>query len=211
MIGGIDQIHAERANGLLLKLCRGVPEVDMEKNLIRLAIGFGLEPDTEPAVLLVGSLIIPGGDSVRKNEKSSVGTASFGEPGNEELIFVVEHRQEAFLGDVARASAVRVVADGLVVGRDGLRDRSRSSASAQKPTRHFLTGANLGKRPVAGSLQIDGQSLGVNIGELLGYVGGGHERLRFVEFTIAGSITQNGLRRLPLRRNPGISPSPELR
>ena len=103
-MAGIDQIHAERANGLLLELRGGIAEIDVEKNLIGLAIGFGLEAETEPAVLLVGSLVIPGGDGVRKNEKSGMGTASFGEPGEEELIFVVEHRQR---GAPWRRSACR--------------------------------------------------------------------------------------------------------
>src|SRR5271170_4608162 len=107
-MGGIDQIHAERTNGLLLELRSGVAEIDVEKNLIGLAPGFVLEAETEPAVLLVGSLVIPGGDSVRKNEKSGMGAAIFGEPGEEELIFVVEHGQKALPGDVARSRAIRV-------------------------------------------------------------------------------------------------------
>ena len=184
-MGGIDQIHAERANGLLLELRGGIAEIDVEKNLIRLALGFGLEAETEPAVLLIGSLVIPGGDGIRKNKKSGMGATIFGEPGEEELIFVVEHGQQALFGDVARAGAVRVVADRLVVGRDGLRDRSRSRANAQKPTGHFLTGSNLGKRPIEGSLQIDGQGFGVNVGGLLGSEGG-HKRLRFAEFRMGG-------------------------
>src|SRR5271170_4777251 len=107
-MAGIDQIHAERANGLLLELCSGISEIDVEKNLIGLAAWFVLEAETEPAVLLVGSLVVPGGDGVRKDEKSGMGAAIFGEPGEEELIFVVEHSHQALLGDVARASAIDV-------------------------------------------------------------------------------------------------------
>src|ERR1700733_4720904 len=70
----VDQIHTEGANGLLLELCSGIPEIDVEKNLIGRAFGFGLEANTEPAVLLVGSLVIPGGDRVRKSKKSGLGT-----------------------------------------------------------------------------------------------------------------------------------------
>src|ERR1700722_11188037 len=176
-MAGIDKIHPERADGLLLQLRIGVPEIDVEKNLIGLPAGFGLEAETEPAVLFVGSLVIPGGDGVRKSEESSMGAAIFGQPRQEDLIFAVEHGQEALPGDVARAGAVRIIADGLVVGRDGLRDRSRSRANAQKPTSHLLTGSNLGKRPVERSLQIDGQGFGMNVGGLLGR-GVGHKRLR---------------------------------
>src|SRR5271170_3421795 len=172
-MGGINQIHAKRANGLLLELRGGILEIDVQKNLIGLAVGFVLEAETEPAMLFVGSLEVPGGDGVRKDEKSGMGAASFGEAGEEELILVVEHGHEALPGDVASAGAVHVVADGLVVGRDGLRDRSRSRANAQKPTGHLLTGSNLGKRPVDGSLQIDGQGFGMNVGGLLG-CGSGH-------------------------------------
>src|SRR5271170_6526753 len=107
-MGGIDQIHAERTNGLLLELRSGVAEIDVEKNLIGLAPGFVLEAETEPAVLLVGPLVIPGGDSVRKNEKSGMGAAIFGEPREQELIFVVEHSHQALLGDISRASAIDV-------------------------------------------------------------------------------------------------------
>ena len=151
-MGGIDQIHAERANGLLLKLRSGITEIDVEKNLIRRVIGFGLEAKTEPAMLLIGALVIPGGHGVRKSEKSGMGATIFGQPGEEELIFVIEHGHEALFGDVAGASSVRVIAYGLVVSRDGLCNRSRGCANAQKPPSHFLTGANLGKRPVEGSL-----------------------------------------------------------
>ena len=163
MMAGIDQIHAERANGLLLELRGGILEIDVEKNLIGLGAGFVLEAETDPAVLLVGSLVVPGGDGVGEDEKSGMVAANFAEPGEEELIFVVEHGHEALLGDVARAGAVDVVADDLVVGRDGLRDRSRSRANAQKPTCHLLTSSDLGKRSVEGSLQIDSQGFGVKV------------------------------------------------
>src|ERR1700677_1774885 len=116
MIGGIHQVHTERADGLLLELRSGIHEIDVKKNLVGLSARFGLEAYTEPAMLLVGSLVIPGGNGVGKNKKSGMVAAKFAKPGDQERIFIVEHGQEAFPGNIASTGAVGVVADGLVIG-----------------------------------------------------------------------------------------------
>ena len=102
----------------------------MQKNLIGLTLGLGLKAYAEPAVLLVVSLIISSGDGIGENEETGVGTAVFVEPIEKNLIFAIEHRQEALFRDVARAGAVNIIADGLIVSRDGLCDRPRRCSNA---------------------------------------------------------------------------------
>ena len=68
---------------------------------------------------------------------------------------MVEHRLEPGAADVAIGRAVNRVAELHVVGRHRFCDRAGGAADLKKSPRHFLAGANFGKRSVAFPIEID--------------------------------------------------------
>jgi hypothetical protein len=97
-------------------------------------------------VSLVGSGVVTRRDGVDKAEKASLRSTSFVQLIEQLSPFVVQHGIEALSGYVARAGAVEIVADLLVVGRDGFSNGSGGSSYNQKPACDFLTSADFGKR-----------------------------------------------------------------
>jgi hypothetical protein len=96
----------------------------MQEQLAGFGAGLGLEANTKPSVLLIGALIIAGGDSISKDEEARILATSRVEPVQQMLVLIVEHGKEALLRDIAGASAIDVVANDLVVGRNRFRDRA---------------------------------------------------------------------------------------
>src|SRR5262249_8851207 len=71
------------------------------------------------------------------------------------LVLAIEHRQQALARHVAGAVPVSLVAEGLVVGADGLGDGARCSADPEEPVGDLLTGTDLGKRPVVAGVEVE--------------------------------------------------------
>ena len=71
--------------------------------------------------------------------------------------FALDHGFEAFFGNVTGARTVQIVADFLVIRRDGFSNCPGGSSNNQKPPRDFLAGANFGKGAIAGRIQIDAE------------------------------------------------------
>src|SRR6185369_2935784 len=92
----------------------------------------------------------------------------------------LEHRLEPLPRDVARARAVEVVADLLVVGGDRLGDRAGRSAGREEPPRHLLAGTDLGERSEDRRVEIEVQNLLV-----------GAERLEGVHFVRHDTVISN--------------------
>src|ERR1700730_15557423 len=67
--GAVNHIDAYDAERLLLQHRILVPHADMQYDLARLAHWLRLKPQTQPAVSFVGTLMVTGGHSVRKDKK----------------------------------------------------------------------------------------------------------------------------------------------
>jgi hypothetical protein len=73
----VDQIHTKHADSLLLKNVGGIPQVDMQHYVVRLASGLCLEAQTYPAMRLIRSGMVTGGDRINKAEETSPGSPTF--------------------------------------------------------------------------------------------------------------------------------------
>ena len=81
---GIYQVYTEYSDGLLLQLRRLIAKVDVQEHLAGWGAGFGLKANTQPPVLLVGALIIAGGNRVGKDKEACILAASRIEPVQQE-------------------------------------------------------------------------------------------------------------------------------
>ena len=157
--GPVDEVDPDDAQGLLLEHGLLVPHPHVEHDLAWLALRLGLEPEAQPAVGLVGPLVVARGHRVREHEEVGAVAARRREPLDEELILVVEHELQPLAGDVPRGLAVDRVAEDHVIGGDRLRDGPRSASRLEEFPRDLLAGADLRKRAVLGSVEVDGEGL----------------------------------------------------
>ena len=177
MEGRIDQVHPEQPQRLGLQGARGVPHVDVEHDLVRLAVRPVLEPDPHPAVTLVGAGIVAGRDGVGERKEAAAGAPALAKLTLELRPLALEHRLEPLPRDVARARAVEVIADFLVVGGDRLGDRAGRGAGREEPARHLLARTDLGERSEDRRVEIEVQDLLVSA-----------ERLEGVRFVRHGAV-----------------------
>src|SRR6185369_807312 len=142
-----------------LQGARGISHVDVEHDLVGLAAGLLLEPDAHPAVRLVGAAVVAGRDGVGKSKKAAAGAPALAKLTLELRPLALEHRLEPLPRDVARARAVEVVADFLVVRGDRLGDRAGRGAGREEPARHLLARTDLGERSEDLRVEIEVQGL----------------------------------------------------
>src|SRR5215469_6035865 len=135
----------------------------MQQNVVGLAPRFPLKAQTDPTVSFVCSGVVTCGNGVNKTEKAGLRSASFVQLVEQLSPFAVQHAIEALSGYVARAGTVEIIADLLVIGRDGFCHSAGGSSDDQKPARHFLTGADFGKRTKDRRIQIEGKRLVMSI------------------------------------------------
>ena len=155
----VDQIHAQNAHGFLLLQVCGVLQIDVQDGVACRASRLLLESYADPAVRLVGSGEIPGGDRVHKRKKlgrRSPGSLQFRQ---QLLPLALHHGLQALLRNVTRAFAVEVVAHFLVVRGNRFCHRPGRSAHDQEPSRHFLARADFRERAEFRSVQIDRKRL----------------------------------------------------
>jgi hypothetical protein len=124
-------------------------------DLARLGLGLELELDAHPAVTLVRAEVIPCGDSIGKNEEGRLRATLLAQALDEQLELIIEHVLQSRHADIALALAVDRVGKRHVVSRDRLGQCARCAADAEKPTRHFLPGADFGKSAVKPPVEID--------------------------------------------------------
>ncbi len=153
--GGVEQIDAHDAQSLLLQVVFTIEHADVDNDLAVVVPRVGLKFYAHPAVALVGALIVAGRHRVGEGEESRAVAARRLQPFQVEAVLVIEHALQALARDVALAAAVNRVADGHVIGGDGLGDRSRRGAHLEKPARHFLPGADFGEGAVKQRVEVD--------------------------------------------------------
>src|SRR5207247_6699042 len=108
---------------------------------------------------IIGLDVALGGDGFREDEEPRGGPALVSQPLEEQGVLVVKHGEEALTAHITFGLAVNGVAHLHVVGGNGLGHGARSAPDAEEPPGDFLTGADLGGRPVERLVQIDAQRL----------------------------------------------------
>src|ERR1700727_673506 len=108
---GIDKVHAQDADSLLLDEVGGIPQVDMENNVVRWAARLQLEPQADPTVRLICSGVVAGGDGVNKGKEASVRSTTFVQLVHELGPFAIQYGLEAFSEHVTRTQTLHIVAD----------------------------------------------------------------------------------------------------
>jgi hypothetical protein len=92
---------------------------------------------------------------VGKNKKAGRRAAFLLQAFQQQRVLVVQHGFQPLAADIAIGMAVNGVADGHVVGRNGLGDGAGGAADAEEPPGHLLPGADFRKGAVFGRVQID--------------------------------------------------------
>ena len=151
----VDQVHAEHAERFLLHESVAVEHPRVQDDLVRLGLRVVLEADPHPTVTVGVAAVVLGRHRVREREERALASPLEIEPFDQQVVFVVEHRDEATARDVALGRAVDRVADVLVVGRHGLRDRPGRAADAKEPAPDLLAGTDLGEAAVDPRIEVE--------------------------------------------------------
>src|ERR1700722_6359936 len=152
---GIEEVDANNAQSFLLKVVFAIEHPNMDSDLAILVPRVRLKLYAQPAMALVSALIIAGRHGVGENEEGGAIPARGLQAFQVETVLVVEHPLQAFARDVSLATTVNRIADGHVIGRDRLGDRSCRGADLEKPARNFLPGAYFSKRAVKHRIEVD--------------------------------------------------------
>ena len=73
VVGPVDHVNTQDADGLLLELVVVVEHPHVQRQVIKLAVGPGLETQAQPAVALDGARVVDGGHGIGKDEEGGVG------------------------------------------------------------------------------------------------------------------------------------------
>src|SRR5271163_4300284 len=103
------------------------------------------------------------GDGVDEREKACFRSPGGVELGKELCPFVLQHGLQTRPRNVARAGAVEIVANFLVVGGDGFRDGAGGAAYLKKPAGDFLASADFREGSEDARVEIDGEGLLVSV------------------------------------------------
>src|SRR5215472_10354312 len=125
MESGIDQVYAKDANSLLLEEVGRISHVDVQHHVAWLASRLELKAQAHPTVRLICSSIVARGDGIDKGEKARLRPSSFLQLFEELVPLAIQHGFKSFSGDVTDSGAVEIVADFLIVSRNGFGDRAR--------------------------------------------------------------------------------------
>src|SRR5215472_4536766 len=159
----VNQVYAQDANGLLLEDARSIPHVDVENYLVRFSARLQLESQPHPAVRLICSSVVEGGDGIDKGKEASVRSAAFIELVKELGPLTIQHSFKAFSGNVTCTGTVQIVADFLVIRRDRFGNCPGGSSYDQEPSHDFLASTNFGKGAVAGRIKVDVERFLMNV------------------------------------------------
>jgi hypothetical protein len=71
------EVDARNTDGLLLEDIRRIAQIDVQQDIVGRTTGLQLEPETDPAVCVVGSGEVTCGDGINKVEESSLRPTGF--------------------------------------------------------------------------------------------------------------------------------------
>ena len=155
----VDEVDADEPERLLLLDVFAIQHPNMDDNVVGFRPRMGLETDPHPAMRFAGSIVRAGRDRVCEDEEARLAAALIVEALDEQLVLILEHRDQPLLADVALTRTVNRIRKRHVVGRHRLRHRAARAAHVEKLSRHLLARANLGERAVPQGVQVDLESL----------------------------------------------------
>ena len=160
---GVDEVHPDDPQCLLLARVVLVPHPGVNDDVDRRTARNGLKPDPEPAMTFFLARVTFRGHGVGEHEKCRLLAARLVEPLQQQAPFVVEHRLQPFPADVPFHRAVDGVGHRHVVGRYRFGHRAGRAADPEKPPGHLLSRADLRERAVLVGVEVDGQRLLMSI------------------------------------------------
>jgi hypothetical protein len=92
---GVDEIHAEASEGILLACVARIEHPDVNDDVVRLAAGLVLEADPHPGMPVIAAGVGFRGSGVGEGEEPRARAARFLEPLSEEGKLVLEHLLDA--------------------------------------------------------------------------------------------------------------------
>jgi hypothetical protein len=120
----LQDADAKDANSLLLKEVGRIPHVDVQHHVAWLTSRLELKAQTHPPVRLICSGIVACGDGIDKREKASLRPSSFLQLFEELIPLAIQHSFKSFSGHITDSGPVEIVADFLIVSRNGFGDRA---------------------------------------------------------------------------------------
>src|SRR5579859_4414321 len=132
-----------------------IEHAQMNINFRWVGAGNRLKFDPEPAVAALAA----SSNCVSKSEESCVAAALVFEPFQEQVIFVIQHGLEPPPADIALRRTIDSVADGHIVGGNGLGHGLGGSADAKEPAGNLLPGADLREGAITPGILVDPQRL----------------------------------------------------
>ena len=96
----VNEVDAEQANGLVLQQGIALVQTRVKDDFVGFLVGSRLELEAEPAVALVGLVVIDGRDRIREGEEMLGGVFCAVQAIHHQLVFVGEHLVHAAFADV---------------------------------------------------------------------------------------------------------------
>ena len=152
---GVQDVDAQDAQVLHLAVVVRVVQAHVDDQVGRFRLRLQLEAHAYPAVPRAVVPVAFHLHRIAEGEEAGV-LAALGPQAVDELgEFVIQHAFQAFFRDVALDGAVQRVADGHVIGGDGLGHRAGGPGGTEEPVGRFLAGAYFRKGAVNGGGQIE--------------------------------------------------------
>lgn len=122
--GGVDEVHANGAEGVLLATRVLIPETKMEDDLAWLGLGMVLKADADPRVPLPFTVMRGRRHRVGEGEEAGHRATFSLQSIDQESVLMVEHLLQPLTGNIALRVAVDRVADTHIIGGNTLCHRT---------------------------------------------------------------------------------------
>ena len=161
--GAVDDVDAQDAERLLLSQVVFIQQPYVDDDFRGSGSGLHQAPHPKPAITGTSPRIAAGGNGVGKDEELGalsplVSQALFDQP-----VLVIQHGYQPASTDVTIGGPVNRIAEGHVIGADGLGNRPRGSPDLEEPACYFLPGADLGKGSVLVAIEVDAKCFLVGV------------------------------------------------
>jgi len=114
-----------------------------------------LKAQAQPTVSFICSSIVSRGDGIDEGKETSLRSTRLGQLIEKLSPLAIQHGLESLPGYIARAGTIKVIADLLVIGRDGLGNGAGGPSDNKKPARDLLASADFGKGAKSRRIEIE--------------------------------------------------------
>jgi len=154
----------------------------MDKNFRRICLRLSLKADPQPAL----TFFTPRRDGIGENKKGGLGAALSVQSLQQQIILVPPHGVKALAADIPIRRPITRVAHRHIVGRDGFGDGPGGAAGAEEPARHFLSGADFGKRAIPPRILIDALGFLASIQQFISHGLIIHSKRQIMQWALGG-------------------------